>query len=133
MPATSEQGLCYLHDPNRAEERRVRASRAAKAKNSNLHRDLRSVRVFIYEVVEAAASDELPLAVKRNLTDITQLLQAYVRAAELEVRIAEHTGESINPENLALPKHTRRAVEELKASLADRKGNRAGGVVAGSR
>jgi hypothetical protein len=80
---------CWNHDPARAEERRRNASHAATSKHSSVAKELREIRVLILELLGVLLSDQLPLRVKRELQNIVQLLQCYLRAAELEMRAAE--------------------------------------------
>jgi hypothetical protein len=47
------------------------------------------LREFIWELLGVLISDQLPLRVKRELQNVVQLLQCYLRAAELEMRAAE--------------------------------------------
>ncbi len=80
---------CWNHDPARAEERSRNASHAAKSKHSSVAKELREVRELIWELLGVLLSDNLPLSVRKRLTEIVQLLQCYLRAAELEMRAAE--------------------------------------------
>ena len=81
--------FCYNHDPDRAEERRRSASRAATAKRSSVGRELGEVRGLIRELLGVLLADELPYKVRKELQNIVQLLQCYTRAAELEMRVEE--------------------------------------------
>ena len=80
---------CYHHHPDYKEERRASASRAATAKHSSVGKEMREVRELILELLELAVADRLPLRVRKDLQNIVQLLQCYLRAAELEMRAAE--------------------------------------------
>ena len=80
---------CYHHDPTRAEERRANASRAAAAKHSSVAQELRGVRDLIWELLGLTIADQLPVRVRRELQNVVQLLQCYLRAAELGMRAAE--------------------------------------------
>jgi hypothetical protein len=89
LPAMAGSKWCWNHDPARAEERRRNASRAASAKHSSVGRELREVRELISELLNVLLSGQLPPRVNRELQSIVQLLQCYLRAAELEMRAAE--------------------------------------------
>jgi hypothetical protein len=47
------------------------------------------VRQLIWELLELTFADRLTLRVRKRLTEIVQLLQCYLRAAELEMRATE--------------------------------------------
>jgi len=81
--------FCYNHDPDKAEERRLSASHAATAKHSSLGRELRDLKGLIRELLDVLLSDQLPVRVRRELQSVIQLLQCYLRAAELEMRVGE--------------------------------------------
>ena len=83
------QRWCYHHDPARAEERSRNASRAAAAKHSSIGKELREVRELIWELLGVLLSGNLPPRVCKELQNVVQLLQCYLRAAELEMRAAE--------------------------------------------
>ena len=85
---------CYNHHPDYVEERRRSASHAATTKHSSAGKGLREVRELIWELLSILLSDELPLRVRKELQNVVQLLQCYLRAAELEMRAAEEPLES---------------------------------------
>ena len=85
----TDRRYCYHHDPARAGERRRNASRAASAKHSSVAQELRDVRDLIWELLQVLLSDRLPLRVKKELQNVVQLLQCYLRAVELGMRAAE--------------------------------------------
>jgi hypothetical protein len=85
---TGEQ-WCYNHHPDYAEERRRSASHAATIKHSSVAQELREIREVIWELLGVLISDRLPYKVRKELQSIVQLLQCYLRAAELEMREAE--------------------------------------------
>jgi hypothetical protein len=89
LPAMAGSEWCWNHDPARAEERRHNASRAATLKHSSIGRELREVRELIWELLELTITDRLPVRVRRELQSVVQLLQCFLRAAELEMRAAE--------------------------------------------
>jgi hypothetical protein len=89
LPAMAGSSWCWNHDPARAEERRESARRAATMKHSSIGRELREVRELIWELLGILLSERLPFSVKIELQNVVQLLQCYLRAAELEMRAAE--------------------------------------------
>ena len=80
---------CWNHDPARAEERRRNASHAASLEHSSVGKELREVRELIWELLGILLSDYLPARVRKELQSVVQLLQCFLRAAELEMRAAE--------------------------------------------
>ena len=82
------QQWCYHHHPAYAEERKQSASHAATSKYSSVAKELRELRELIWELLDVLLSDNLPLRVRRELQNVVQLLQCYLRAAELEMRAA---------------------------------------------
>src|SRR5918993_5139480 len=80
---------CYNHNPDFAEERKRSASRAATAKHSSMGKELREVRELILELLGVLLAVRLPSRVRKELQSVVQLLQCYLRAAELEMRAAE--------------------------------------------
>ena len=89
LPAMQGSSWCWNHDPARAEERRRNASHAATMKHATVGKELREVRELIWELLELTITDRLSLTVRKRLTEIVQLLQCFLRAAELEMRAAE--------------------------------------------
>jgi hypothetical protein len=87
--AIPSERWCYHHHPKYAEERKQSASRAATLKYRSIGKELRDIRELIWELLGVLLSDQLPLRVKRELQNVVQLLQCYLRAAELEMRAAE--------------------------------------------
>jgi hypothetical protein len=85
----SGEQYCYNHNPDYAEERRASASKAATAKHSSMGKELREVRELIWELLGVLLADRLPPRVRKELQSVVQLLQCYLRAAELEMRAAE--------------------------------------------
>lgn len=84
-PVMPGEFYCYNHHPDYAEDRKRSASRAATAKHSQVHREIREVRELVRGIVEVLVSGELNPRVKRELTNVTQLLQTYARLSELEI------------------------------------------------
>jgi len=80
---------CYNHNPAYAEERKRSASRAASAKHSSIGKELREVRELILELLGVLLSDQLPHRARKELQNVVQLLQCFLRATELEMRVAE--------------------------------------------
>src|SRR5215212_3553100 len=110
---------CYNHNPDYAEERRTSASRAATAKHTSVARELREVRELIWELLEVLLSDRLPPRVRKELQSVVQLLQCYLRAAELEMRAAEEPLRS-GPDVAGLKAHVLGRIEELEARERER-------------
>ena len=81
--------FCYHHDPARADERRRNASHAASAKHSSVGKELRDLRDLIWELLGLTIADRLPHKARKELQNVVQLLQCYLRAVELEMRAAE--------------------------------------------
>jgi hypothetical protein len=81
--------FCYNHNPDYAEERRRNASHAANAKHSSIGKELREIRALIWELLGLTIADRLPHRARKELQNVVQLLQCYLRAAELEMRAAE--------------------------------------------
>lgn len=94
LPAMAGERYCYNHHPDYAEERHRSASHAATTKHNSVSKELREVRELIWELLTILLSDELPLRVRKELQSVVQLLQCYLRAAELEMRAAEEPLES---------------------------------------
>src|SRR5918997_494591 len=80
---------CYHHHPDYAERRKQSAARAATLKHSSVAKELREIREFMWELLELTIADRLPHRARRELQNVVQLLQCYLRAAELEMRAAE--------------------------------------------
>lgn len=80
---------CCHHDPAMAEERSASASRAATAKHSSIGKELRELRDVIWELLGLTIADRLPHRARKELQNVVQLLQCYLRAVELEMRAAE--------------------------------------------
>ena len=83
------QRWCYHHDPALAERRSRNASRAASAKHSSIGKELGEIRELILELLGVLLADGLPVRVRKELQNVVQLLQCYLRAVELEMRAAE--------------------------------------------
>ena len=89
LPATQGSAYCWNHDPARAEERSRNASRAASAKHSSVAQELRDVHDLIWDLLGVVVSDRLSVMMRKELQSVVQLLNCYLRAAELEMRAAE--------------------------------------------
>src|SRR5215217_1412976 len=83
------QRWCYQHHPDYAEARKESATRAATLKHSSVAKELGELRELMWELLELTITDRLPGTVRKRLTEIVQLLQCYLRASELEMRVAE--------------------------------------------
>ena len=87
--ALTGERWCYNHHPDYAEERRRSASHAATAKHSSVGRELGEIRGLVRDLLGVLLADEPPARVRKELTNVVQLLQTYARLAELEVRVGE--------------------------------------------
>jgi hypothetical protein len=65
------------------------AGRAASAKHSSVGKELREIRDLIWELLQVLLSDRFPIRVRKELQNVVQLLQCFLRAVELEMRAAE--------------------------------------------
>ena len=129
LPAMAGSERCWNHDPARAEERRRNASHAATAKHSSIGKELREVRELILELLGVLLSDQLPVRVRKELQSVVQLLQCYLRAAELEMRAAEEPLRS-GLDVAGLKAQVLGRIEELEAREREREGLLAGLVPA---
>lgn len=110
---------CYNHNPDYAEERKLSASRAATVKHSSIGKELREVRELILDLLGVLLSDQLPVRVRKELQNVVQLLQCYLRAAELEMRAAEEPLKS-NLDVSGLKTQVLGRIEELEARELER-------------
>ena len=111
---------CYNHNPDYAEERKQSASRAATAKHSSIGKELREVRELLLDLLGVLLADRLPSRVRKELQNVVQLLQCYLRAAELEMRVAEEPlGSDLDVAGLKAQVLGR--IEELEAQERERK------------
>jgi hypothetical protein len=99
----------YHHHPDYVEERRRTASRAATLGNSKIGAEIRNTRLMVRDLVEAVVSGDLDPIVRKRLTEVVQLLQAYARLAELEIA----AGERPRTGDVALAKGIYERVREL--------------------
>ena len=117
--AITGERWCYHHHPSFAEERRRNSSRAATAKHSSIGKDLREVRELVWELLDVLLSDRLPPRVRKELQSVVQLLQCYLRAAELEMRAAEEPLKG-NLDAAGLKAQVLGRIEELEAQERER-------------
>src|SRR5215203_7420018 len=110
---------CYNHNPDYAEKRKRSASRAATAKHSSIGKELREVRELILDLLGVLLSDRLPPRVRKELQSVVQLLQCYLRAAELEMRAAEEPLKG-NLDAAGLKAQVLGRIEELEAQERER-------------
>jgi hypothetical protein len=83
LDATGQQGYCWAHDPANREKRRVRASRAGRAKASRELPELKTLLADLTEQVLAGDIDTGRAAVAN------QLINTRLRAIEVERKIRE--------------------------------------------
>ncbi len=76
-------GLCWLHDPTRSEERRRAASRAGKAKPS---REIADIKARLSDLAEDVIAGDVDRA---NAAVAGQLLNTYIRAVSVELKVRE--------------------------------------------
>ena len=76
-------GLCWLHDPTRSEERRRAASRAGKAKPS---REIVDIKARLSDLAEDVIAGDVDRA---NAAVAGQLLNTYIRAVSVELKVRE--------------------------------------------
>ena len=103
LPATQGSAWCWNHDPNRAEERSRNASRAASAKHSSVAQDMRELRNLVWELTVRMIKGTLNTRASVNMNRIIQLLQTYLRAAEIELASGKEPerGSVLPPDMLA--------------------------------
>lgn len=78
------QSYCYSHDPNRAEERRQAASKAAKAKNAGS--ELVEIKAHLKEIAEGVVEGTLQTG---RGSVVSQIYGVLLRAIEQERKIKE--------------------------------------------
>jgi hypothetical protein len=100
-------GLCWLHDPTRSEERRRAASKAGKAKPN---RELADVKDRLRAMIDDVRCGRMA---RGDASVCAQLYNSLLRALSLELKIRE-------VEELV------REVEEIRAALETRKESRWG-------
>ncbi len=76
-------GMCWLHDPTRSEERRRAASRAGKAKPN---REIADIKARLSDLAEDVLAGEVDRA---NAAVAGQLLNTYIRAVSVELKVRE--------------------------------------------
>ena len=83
LDATGQQGYCWAHEPANREKRRVRASRAGRAKAS---RELPELKTLLADLTDRVLAGELETG---RAAVANQLLNTRLRAIELERKIRE--------------------------------------------
>jgi|SRR5215212_6692995 len=83
LDATGQQGYCWAHDPANREKRRVRASRAGRAKAS---RELPELKTLLADLTDRVLAGELETG---RAAVANQLLNTRLRTIELERKIRE--------------------------------------------
>ena len=81
---SQSQSYCYSHDPNRAEERRQAASKAAKAKNAGS--ELVEIKVHLKEIAEGVIEGTIQTG---RGSVVSQIYGVLLRAIEQERKIKE--------------------------------------------
>lgn len=105
----SQTTYCYQHDPNRAEERRRNASRAARSKPS---RELVGVKQRLSDLADDVIAENVDKGVAAVAS---QILNVYLRAVSVELKAREQ---------LELTER----LESLEAALEQREGDRGYGA-----
>ena len=99
-------GMCWLHDPTRSEERRRAASKAGKAKPN---REIADIKARLFDLAEDVLAGR---ADRGNAAVVGQLYNTVIRAVGMEMKVRE-------TEELA------RELEEVRGILeAQRQGGR---------
>ena len=92
LPADPPSGMCWLHDPARAGERQVHASKAAKSKGNKEVAALKEEIKSVIAEVKAGGLDRNDAAVMiqgyRALKDFISLARQIRETDELEERIS---------------------------------------------
>src|SRR5215218_8317454 len=83
LDATGQQGYCWAHDPANREKRRVRASRAGRAR---ANRELPELKTLLADLTEQVLAGELDT---RRAAVANQLINTRLRAIEVERKIRE--------------------------------------------
>ena len=81
--AEGPKGLCWLHDPTRAEDRRRAASKAGKSKPNRELNDVKDPIRAMIDDVQSGAMDRADAAV------CGQLYNSLLKALSLELKIRE--------------------------------------------
>lgn len=109
IPAKDDT-LCTMHDPTRKEARSRTASIAARSRHTRLGKELQAIKKLSNELIEKTVSNDLTFSAK-YLTQVIHLLQLYMRACELQIRLGEET--------LGITKSTRE-VDNIREKLIER-------------
>jgi hypothetical protein len=83
LDATGQQGYCWAHDPANREKRRVRASRAGRAR---ANRELPELKTLLADLTERVLAGELDTG---RAAVANQLINTRLRAIEVERKIRE--------------------------------------------
>jgi hypothetical protein len=114
LPATQGSAWCWNHDPARTEERSRNALRAASVKHSHFHGEMRELRELLWNIVTLALEGKLNSRARYGMNKIIQLLQIYLRAAEVELASGnEPERGSVLPDDM---------LEKLQQYIVDREG-----------
>ena len=81
--AEGPNGMCWLHDPTRSEERRRAASRAGKAKPN---REIADIKTRLSDLAEDVLAGDVDRA---NAAVAGQLLNTVIRAVSVELKVRE--------------------------------------------
>jgi hypothetical protein len=100
LDATGQQGYCWAHDPANREKRRVRASRAGRAR---ANRELPELKTLLADLTERVLAGDLDTG---RAAVANQLINTRLRAVEQERKIRE--AEEIEERLTALEEALRR-------------------------
>jgi hypothetical protein len=93
LPADPSSGMCWLHDPSRADQRHRHASKAARSKGNREVVDLKEEIKSVIANVKAGDLDRTDAAVMiqgyRALRDFIELERRVKETAELAAEIEE--------------------------------------------
>jgi hypothetical protein len=79
----ASQEYCYRHDPARSSERHRAASRAAKSKPN---REIQDIKMRLSELAQDVLEGSVD---KGRAAVVSQVLNTYLRAGTVELRVAE--------------------------------------------
>ena len=83
LDATGQQGYCWAHDPANREKRRVRASRAGRAR---ANRELPELKTLLADLTEQVLAGDIDTG---RAAVANQLINTRLRAIEVERKIRE--------------------------------------------
>jgi hypothetical protein len=85
LPSTASSGLCWAHDPANAERRRRGQSRGGKNKPS---RELVGIKQRLSDLADDVLEEKVDKGVGAV---VSQILNVYLRAGSVELKVREQT------------------------------------------